>query len=282
MNLSIVIPTLNRFNELDLLLQSIVDCDLNTNFEVLVINQNSEGYLEALELKYNKILNIKFCNVDFKGASKARNYGANLSNGEYICFPDDDCKILKDTFNKSLKLLEEEQLDVVYGKCVDEKGANSVINFKNYEYFLNTKNMLGGFVEATLVCKRELFDKFVFDENMGVGTFFGAEEGFDWLYRILIDEANYKVMYSPEIKFYHPQVILSKGDLSALNRVFKYRCGTAYLCHKHHFAGKYYKRLIMAYAASKLYYFTDKEKSKYYKTEFLALQLGKIFAEKYL
>ena len=54
MNLSIVIPTLNRFNELDLLLQSIVDCDLKTNFEVLVINQNSEGYLEALELKYNK------------------------------------------------------------------------------------------------------------------------------------------------------------------------------------------------------------------------------------
>ena len=222
MNLSIVIPTLNRFNELDLLLQSIVDCDLKTNFEVLVINQNSEGYLEALELKYNKILNIKFCNVDFKGASKARNYGANLSNGEYICFPDDDCKILKDTFNKSLKLLEEEQLDVVYGKCVDEKGANSVINFKNYEYFLNTKNMLGGFVEATLVCKRELLDKFVFDENMGVGTFFGAEEGFDWLYRILIDEANYKVMYSPEIKFYHPQVIINKGDFASLNRVFKY------------------------------------------------------------
>jgi ADP-dependent phosphofructokinase/glucokinase len=88
-------------------------------------------------------------------------------------------------------------------------------------------------------------------------------------------------VFSPEIKFYHPQVILSKGDLSALNRVFKYRCGTAYLCHKHHFAGKYYKRMIMAYAASKLYYFTDKEKAKYYKTEFLALQLGKIFAEKY-
>ena len=282
MNLSIVIPTLNRFNELDLLLQSIVDCDLKTNFEVLVINQNPEGYLGVLELKYNKILNIKFCNVDFKGASKARNYGANLSNGKYICFPDDDCKILKDTFNKSLKLLEEEQLDAVYGKCVDEKGANSVINFKNYEYFLCTKNMLGGFVEATLVCKRELLDKFVFDENMGVGTFFGAEEGFDWLYRILSDEANYKVMYSPEIKFYHPQVIINKGDFASLNRVFKYRCGTAYLCHKNHFTGKYYKRLIMAYAASKVYYFTDKEKAKYYKTEFLALQLGKIFAEKYL
>ncbi len=45
--------------------------------------------------------------------------------------------------------------------------------------------MLGGFVEATVVCKRDVFMNFEFDENMGAGTFFGAEEGFDWLYRIL-------------------------------------------------------------------------------------------------
>lgn len=282
MNLSIVIPTLNRFNELDLLLQSIVDCDLKTNFEVLVINQNPEEYLGVLELKYNKILNIKFCNVDFKGASKARNYGANLSNGKYICFPDDDCKILKDTFNKSLKLLEEEQLDAVYGKCVDEKGANSVINFKNYEYFLCTKNMLGGFVEATLVCKRELLDKFVFDENMGVGTFFGAEEGFDWLYRILSDEANYKVMYSPEIKFYHPQVIINKGDFASLNRVFKYSCGRAYLCVKHNFKFMFYKRYFLVFFAYVFYYFIDRKKANYYLMERLGLRTGKIMAKKLL
>ena len=185
-----------------------------------------------------------------------------------------------DTFAKAFQLLENEKCDMVFGKCIDEKGNDSVLNFQKEKYTLTKENMLGGFVEATVVCKKEIFDNFKFDENMGAGTFFGAEEGFDWLYRILT-ESSTKAVFSPEIKFYHPQVILSKGDLSALNRVFKYRCGTAYLCHKHHFAGKYYKRLIMAYVASKLYYFTDKDKAKYYKTEFLALQLGKIFAEKY-
>jgi len=76
--------------------------------------------------------------------------------------------------------------------------------------------MLGGFVEATVVCRRNIFDKFQFDENMGAGTFFGAEEGFDWMYRILT-QSSIKAYFSPEILFYHPKVILAKGDYSSLN-----------------------------------------------------------------
>lgn len=279
MKLSIIIPTINRTIELQALLYSIERYVLNIEYEVIIIDQNPSGFLDSIITEFNEKLNLKHHVVLFKGLSKAKNYGAKEAVGEYLSFPDDDCTIYENTYKTAFEILQREDCDMVFGKCVDEKGANSVVNFKNYEYFLCTKNMLGGFVEATVVCKKEIFDNFKFDENMGAGTFFGAEEGFDWLYRILT-ESSTKAVFSPEIKFYHPQVILSKGDLSALNRVFKYRCGTAYLCHKHHFTGKFYKRLIMAYAASKLYYFTDKKKAKYYKTEFLALQLGKIFAEK--
>lgn len=278
--LSILVPTIGRTAELDMLLDSIQKAMLQLPYEIIIIDQNPAGFLDVVLSKYQHLLPISHHLVAFKGLSKAKNYGVQAANGAYVCFPDDDCKVFPDTFPKAFQLLEKEACDMVFGKCIDEKGNDSVLNFQKEKYTLNKENMLGGFVEATVVCKKEIFDNFKFDENMGAGTFFGAEEGFDWLYRILT-ESSTKAVFSPEITFYHPQVILSKGDLSALNRVFKYRCGTAYLCHKHHFAGKYYKRLIMAYAASKLYYFTDKEKSKYYKTEFLALQLGKIFAEKY-
>ena len=278
--LSILVPTIGRTAELDMLLDSIQKAMLHLPYEIIIIDQNPAEFLDEVLSKYHHLLPINHHLVIFKGLSKAKNYGVKVSKGDFICFPDDDCKVFPDTFVKAFQLLENEKCDMVFGKCIDEKGNDSVLNFQKEKYTLNKENMLGGFVEATVVCKKEIFDNFKFDENMGAGTFFGAEEGFDWLYRILT-ESSTKAVFSPEITFYHPQVILSKGDLSALNRVFKYRCGTAYLCHKHHFAGKYYKRLIMAYAASKLYYFTDKEKSKYYKTEFLALQLGKIFAEKY-
>ena len=279
--LSILVPTIGRTAELDMLLDSLKNAMLHFPYEIIIIDQNPAGFLDVVLSKYQHLLPISHHLVAFKGLSKAKNYGVKVSKGDFICFPDDDCKVFPDTFAKAFQLLENEKCDMVFGKCIDEKGNDSVLNFQKQQYALNPKNMLGGFVEATVVCKKEIFDNFKFDENMGAGTFFGSEEGFDWLYRILT-ESSKKVVFSPEIKFYHPQVILSKGDLSALNRVFKYRCGTAYLCHKHHFARKYYKRLIMVYVASKLYYFTDRDKAKYYKTEFLALQLGKIFAEKYL
>lgn len=278
--LSILIPTIGRTNEIDNLLQSISNSVLGFSYEIIVIDQNPSGFLDEVLKKYVNILPIFHHLVEFKGLSKAKNYGVKVSKGNFVCFPDDDCMVFSDTFTNAFQLLEKENCDMVFGKCIDDRGNDSVLNFQKQQYTLNSKNMLGGFVEATVVCKRGVFEKYEFDENMGAGTFFGAEEGFDWLYRILT-HTDIKAVFSPEIKFYHPQVILSKGDFSALNRVFKYRCGTAYLCHKHKFLGKYYKRLFLCYIAFLSFYLIDKEKSKYYKTEYLALQLGKIFAGKH-
>lgn len=136
-----------------------------------------------------------------KACLKRKNYGAKVAKGKFISFPDDDCKIFLDTYQKAFKLLDEKKSDMVFGKCIDAEGNDSVLNFKKYEYHLHPSNMLGGFVEATVVCKKEVFDDYKFDENMGAGEFFGAEEGFDWLYRILTS-SSYTAFYSPEIKFY--------------------------------------------------------------------------------
>ena len=281
MQLSIIIPTLGRKTELDMLLNSILVANLDFDYEIIIVDQNPESFLTDIIDKYKIILPIFQENVSFKGLSKAKNYGVCLAKGKYISFPDDDCKIFKDTYEKALDLLNEKRCDMVFGKCIDEKDKDSVLKFRKSEYQLDRSNMLGGFVEATVVCKREIFNDYLFDENMGVGEFFGAEEGFDWLYRILTT-SNYTAFYSPDIKFYHPQVILSKGYISALNRVFKYRCGTAYLCHKHEFDAKYYKRLYMSKIASIIYNFTDKTKSDYYELEYLSLKVGKLFAKKSL
>lgn len=277
--LSILVPTIGRKHELAMLLQSILDAALRFNYEIVIVDQNPLRFLKEVLDQYQNQLPIIHHLVSFNGLSKAKNYGVKVSKGDFICFPDDDCKVFPDTFAKAFQLLENENCDMVFGKCIDDKGADSVLNFQKQQYTLNSKNMLGGFVEATVVCARGIFEKFEFDENMGAGTFFGAEEGFDWLYRILT-KTDAKAVFSPEIKFYHPQVILSKGDLSALQRVFKYRCGTAYLCQKHGFVGQYYKRLLLSYGAFLSFYFLDREKSIYYQTEYHALRLGKIFAGK--
>lgn len=276
--LSIIVPTIGRTKELEMLLASIQEAKLSFDYEILLIDQNPVGFLSHL-ISHFSILPIKHINVEFKGLSKAKNYGLKEALGQYVCFPDDDCKVFSNTFTFAFQILENTGADLVFGKCLDAEGKDSVLNFKTTAGFLDSDNMLGGFVEATVVAKKEVFNHYKFDETMGAGAFFGAEEGFDWLYRILT-QSSYKAYYSPEIKFYHPQVILSKGDYASINRVFKYSCGAAYLCVKHRFYKRYYKRLLMTTVATMVYRFVNTGKYHYYKSETLGLLTGKLFAEK--
>lgn len=272
-NLSIVIPTIGRRQEVQDLLTTLCVALKYINYEILIIDQNTNGLIDEVVFNMSKKLHINHLKPNLKGLSKAKNYGASLATKEFISFPDDDCKIFENTYLKAFELLENGNLDMVFGKCVDENGNDSVLNFRKEAYFLNSFNIVGGFVEATVVAKKVIFEKFTFDENMGAGAFFGAEEGFDWLYRIL-RKGNSKAFYSPEIIFYHPQVISHRGDENSLKRVFSYRCGSGYLYKKHGFYGKFFKRLFISLSGSVFYFFVDKRSSAYYKTEFLALLKG--------
>ena len=176
--LSILVPTIGRTAELDMLLDSIQKAMLQLPYEIIIIDQNPAEFLDEVLSKYQHVLPISHHLVAFKGLSKAKNYGVKSANGTYVCFPDDDCKVFPDTFPKAFQLLEKEGCNMVFGKCIDEKGNDSVLNFQKEKYTLNKENMLGGFVEATVVCKKEIFDNFKFDENMGAGTFFWCRRRF--------------------------------------------------------------------------------------------------------
>lgn len=273
-DLSIIIPTIGRKNELNSLLKSIVDCGLELTTEIIIIDQNPIGFLDEMLDEFRAVLNINHQIVSFKGLSKAKNFGVKIAKGEYFSFPDDDCKIFSDTYSIAFKTIETENVDVVFGRCIDVNGNDSVLKFKKESYFLNTKNMLGGFVEATGVINKSIFEQgFYFDENMGAGCFHGAEEGYDWLYRILTN-SNLKAFYNPEVKFYHPQVLLDKGTTQALKRVFTYSCGKAYLCKKHHFYFRYIKRLFLIMISVPFYVIINRKKARYYFVEILGLLSG--------
>lgn len=274
MKLSIIISTINRSTELRELLLSIETYVLNIKYEVIIVDQNPIGFLEEIVNEFKTKLNLKHHIVSFKGLSKAKNFGVSISQGEFLSFPDDDCKIFDDTYLKSLNSINSEKADIVFGRCIDFEGNDSVLRFNKRQYFLNKDNILGGFVEATGTINRRVFEKgYFFDENMGAGCFHGAEEGYDWLYRILIN-LDIKVLYNPEIIFYHPQVLLDKGSVQALKRVFTYSCGTAYLCRKHKFYLRFIKRLSLVTLSLPVYAVINRKKAKYYFAELLGLLSG--------
>ncbi len=282
-DLSIVIPTLGRSIQVDALLNSITKMEkTGWSIEVIIVDQNNSKLLDEIVIKYNSLLFIRHINVDFKGLSKAKNFGANLANGTWICFPDDDCEFFTNTLQKVNELICKSQPDVLFGKCVDRDGLDSVKKFSKSQNFLNLNNFEDSFIEATTFIRLVVFKQFTFDENMGVGSFFGSEEGYDWIYRILKSN-KYIILYSPSLLFYHPQVMLDKKELSSLKRVYNYRLGTAFLCVKHQLYKKLISRVILCLCISILFtVILKRDKAIYYFLEFLTLIAGSILAKKTL
>ena len=267
--LSIVIATKGRKDELEALLSSINGFDLST-IEVLIIDQNVSNFLVEVVDRFKSKMNLKHIKTESIGVSNARNVGIINSVGKYLCFPDDDCEFLTDTIEIALKKILN--YDVIFGKCVDEKGTDSVISFAKGEDVITFHNYSNRFVEATMFAKREVMLSFPYDENLGVGTFHGAEEAFDLVLRLL--QSKKKLFYTSEVILYHPSKILNYTSKGELKRVFTYRCGFAKLCFKHKLYFKYFKRVLLVSLSLPFFVIFNQKKVRYYSAELLGLLTG--------
>lgn len=275
-DLTIVLPTLGRLKEVEAMLGSIYkfDVDPMLKIEIIVVDQNFSDLLDELVVRYSQqkypILHHK---VSFRGLSKAKNYGAKHARGKYICFVDDDAEFLEGTINMAIKLLETNKYDIVSGRCIDREGNNSVINFENKSSELSLNCFENRFVESTMFFRKEICDRYSYDDNMGIGAFYGAEEGYDLVYRMLCD--NVRIHFEPSICFYHPQTVTSYVGDSTVRRAFTYRTGYGHLCKKHGFRKKYWSRLIKVCLYIPYLLCFKPKNARYYFAELLGLLVGK-------
>lgn len=88
--ISIIVPVYNVQNYLERCINSLIQQSYS-NIEIILVDNmstdNSQDICKKYELRYEK---IKFHICKEKGASAARNYGINCSNGDYIVFVDAD------------------------------------------------------------------------------------------------------------------------------------------------------------------------------------------------
>lgn len=269
---SVIIPTLHRVTEVNALLESIAH-QAYQDLEVIIVDQNGDDRLVEIVAEYSNQLPIQHFRVAFRGASKARNFGATYASGEILFFPDDDAELLPDLlWQAEVSFSENPTCDVIFGKCVDRLGNDSVCNFAEKSGYLTKSKHSGMFIEATMFIKRDVFLEHLFDESLGVGTFHGAEEAYDLVLRLL--DNNKTLYYTPHLRVYHPNKVKNYQDSDEIRRVFAYRCGFAKLCLKH----KLYKKLLLRAMAICLYLpalaLTDRKRCRYYFSELLGLLSG--------
>lgn len=104
MSLSIIINTLNRKEMLIALLQSIIRCEFDVPYQIVVVDDCSdENYGPEITHLFPDILFLR--NEERQFLIRSRNRGWRASNGEFVFLVDDDNEI-KDRlfFKKALKL----------------------------------------------------------------------------------------------------------------------------------------------------------------------------------
>lgn len=131
---SIIIPTYNRAHIIAETLDSIVEQSY-TNWECIVIDDGStDGTDKLLEDYSKKDLRFQYHNRPSnrpKGGNGARNYGFELSRGQYIQWFDDDDKMHPNKIKTQVFAFLENEVDLIVSKS---KYFNSESKFYHYDY----------------------------------------------------------------------------------------------------------------------------------------------------
>ncbi len=269
---SVAVPTVGRTTELTELLSSIAASTVLPD-SIIVVDQNADDRL-ATVLDQFPGLPIARHRVDFRGLSAAKNYAGRVCESNVLFTPDDDCRVFPTTFQTALNELSRTNSDVVFGKCSDETGADAIVKFNTDAGWLSTQHIDGMFVEPATAVRTAVLREIPFDETLGVGTFHGAEEGLDWVLRLLA--AKKRLYFQPAVMFFHPKTVTDHGSPQAIRRVFSYRCGLGRLCRKHGLWGKYFRRVGLVTGGIVAYSVVDRKKSRYYLAELAGLVAGAI------
>jgi glycosyltransferase involved in cell wall biosynthesis len=203
MKVSLILATLGRDLELADFLKSLMN-QTYKNFELIIIDQNRDGKIDAIVELFKDCFDMKHVKVDFTGNARARDYGIGFVQGRVVAFPDDDCAYDKDVLKKVVaEFKRRPNLSILVVGSYDFSSSRFSIGVNNHKArYFSRFQMLG--VEFTQFFDRKRIDgkQFHLDHDFGIGSKYSGGEGFELLYRLL--RSGSTAFYTPEIKIYHP------------------------------------------------------------------------------
>ncbi len=164
--ISVVIPTLNRYEYLKDVLRDLENQDFK-NFEVIIVDQSSPYHKEFYE---NFNLNLSLFYQEERALWLARNNAIRNSKGEFILLFDDDSRVERDWISNHLKCLDFFDGDISAGVSLSTVGAEIP---QNYSFFhissqLDTGNVM---LKKEIFRQIGLFDRQFEKQRMGDGEF---------------------------------------------------------------------------------------------------------------
>ncbi len=228
MKISMLMATLNRRSLMLTAIDSILK-QTYQDFEIIVIDQSDEDNSDIL----NNDKRIKYVHITQKGLSHARNVGLDLVEGDIVGLMDDDALYSENVLENINQLFENDKsLGLVAGAVVDiNTNKISLRGMGDKQKKIKKSNIFKCCISPSMFIKSDILLKIRFDENFGIGCFWGSAEETDVALKVLYN--NYKAVFCPSIIVYHPG---SDKMTIPLEKVEKYSRGFGAVCAKHRYS----------------------------------------------
>lgn len=191
---SIIIPTYNRAHLISETLDSII-AQKYTNWECIIVDDGSIDNTNELIVGYcEKDKRIQYHQRPInrpKGANACRNYGFELSKGEYIKWFDSDDIMLPEHLETLVHFLQKENVDFVVGDFVnfeDDKSLDKALfNFDKNKVVMDAVMFAKGqiqWITDDFLGKRNILENILFNEKLEDG------QEYNLFVRLLLQNTN--------------------------------------------------------------------------------------------
>ena len=213
-DLSLVLCTYGRTNEVDNFLDSIYR-QTKRPTEIIIVDQNEENILHYIIKKWSEKLPIIHKRVNFKGASRSRNFGAKQAVSALIAFPDDDCLYPPRLIENITKLFQQKgEFETILTAKIEPSEISSRLSKPslNYSWVTSSLDLFKAKAETSNIFARKsklTSLPFIFNENIGPGanTPWASNEETDLLIRLL--KQGIKIIKLKELSIAHHSLQVS-------------------------------------------------------------------------
>lgn len=218
--ISILIPNKDHIDDLDKCLRSIVGVQDYTNYEIIVIENNSTeqstfDYYKEIEAKYDCV-KVIYYDGDFN-YSRINNYGAGKAEGEYLLLLNNDTEMInKDCLRELISFGTRPEVGIVGARLLYEDGtiqhAGVIIGLGGVagHAFAGIKGDDPGYFARAVIPQNYsavtaaclLVRKSVYDEVGGLDELFKvAFNDVDFCLRVR--QKGYLIVYNPSAELHH-------------------------------------------------------------------------------
>ena len=161
--ISVITPTYNSEKKISRCISSVINQNYNDYEHIIIDNTSSDQTLNIIQKFENN--KIKVISENDKGIYYAMNKGINLASSTYLLFLNSDDHIVdKEFFIKASKILDNNNIDILYSNIKYEKNAFNLKrkfipgNILNISKFGNHLPHPGTIINKKFIIKMNSFD----------------------------------------------------------------------------------------------------------------------------